>query len=199
MKKKMTEALEGDMEITAEQLQEALSSNPDLLVEALGGSLQTVIDARVQEALQDERIVQEAERDAVMDRQWELRDLRDTAYKMIAESKLPDTWREGLQERFTLREDRTPTAELDVVDDIDAEGKVTKTATEKLRESVETACNAERRRLAEVAPTRVRGQGPGALKEGENADAGNQPAAETPYWKTVLSEASINPDTAFAA
>lgn len=188
---------EGDVEITAEQLQEALSSNPDLLIGALGDSLQKTIDQRVQEALQEETLVQHAERDAVIDRQWELRDLRDAAHRQIAESRLPDTWQESLRERFSLREDRTPTTDLDVVDDIDDTGAITKTAAAKLSEAVDAACRADRKRLAEVAPTRVRGQGPGSLKEGEEADP-EEPKGEAGFHRTLLAEAGIDYDKAYA-
>lgn len=187
---------EGDVEITAEQLQEALSSNPDLLVEALGERIQNVIDSRVENALREESLAQQAERDAVIDRQWELRDLRDEAHGMITESRLPESWQEGLRARFTLREDRTPTPELDVVDDIDDEGTVTKAAADKLREAVEEACKVERQRLAEVAPTRVRGQGPGSLKEGEEAGA-DEKRTDNGFDRALLSEAGIDFDKAY--
>jgi hypothetical protein len=154
------------------------------------------VDEQVRTALAEEKVVSDAERDALIDRQWELRDLRDSAYAVIAESRLPDSWQEGLRERFSLREDRTPTPELDVVDDIDDDGSVTKPAADKLRESVEAEIKKERRRLAEVAPTRVRGQGPAELKEGEEAD--EQPAGEPGFHRSLLQEAGIDFDKAYA-
>lgn len=197
--KKTQEATEqeGDMPITPEQLQEALAESPDLLGEALQGNetLANVINSTVQEALAQERELQEAERDAVMNRQWELRDLRDQAHKLIEESRLPDGWQEGLKQRFNLRADRMPMAELDVVDEIDATGNVTKTASEKLQEAVVDACKVERKRLAEVAPTRVRGQGLSQLQEGDGE--ADEPHGEPGFHRTLLQEAGINLDTAY--
>lgn len=192
-------AEEADMSITTEQLQEALSGSPELLVEALQGSdaLNSIISEAVSKAIAEEKLASDAERDAVIDRQWELRDLRDSAHKLIAESRLPDTWQEGLRDRFTLREDRTPTPELDVVDDIDADGNVTKSAADKLTEAVEEACKVERRRLAEVAPTRVRGQGPASLKEGEEGES-SEPQGEPGFHRALLQEAGIDYDKAYA-
>jgi hypothetical protein len=189
---------EGDMPITPEQLQEALAESPEVLVEALKGNeaIAQYLNLTVQEALTDERSLQEAERDAVIDRQWELRDLRDEASTIITESKLPSTWQEGLRERFTLDAARRPTAELDLVDDIDQAGKVTKSAKEKLTEALNEAIKKDRRRLAEVAPTRVRGQGLSQLQEGDG-EADDQVDVEPGYHRTLLAEAGIDYDKAY--
>lgn len=188
---------EGDMPLTAEQLQEALAESPEILANALKtDAVQAAINGSIQEALAAERELQEAERDALINRQWELRDLRDEAHALIAESRLPDGWQEGLKSRFTLRPDRTPTAELDVVDDIDGEGKVTKSASQKLQEAVLEACKVERRRLAEVAPTRVRGQGASQLNEGDGEEQG-EPSGEPGFHRTLLAEAGIDYDKAY--
>jgi hypothetical protein len=188
---------EGDM--TPEQLQEALSSNPDVLVEALKGNeaLQAFIAESVLRTLSEDRAMADAERDAVIDRQWELRDLRDSAFRLITESRLPDSWQEGLRERFTLREDRTPMPELDVVDDIDSSGVVVKAAAAKLQESVLEACKKERQRLAEVAPTRVRGQGLSHLAEGDGEE-NQEKQGEPGFHRTLLAEAGIDYDKAYA-
>lgn len=187
---------EGDMPLTKEQLQEALS--PEILAEALDTeAIQVAIDARVRTALSEDRALANAERDAVIDRQWELRDLRDSAHQLIAESRLPESWQENLKARFALREDRSPTPDLDVVDDIDGDGAVTKSAAEKLREAVEGACKEERRKLAEVAPTRVRGQGAGSVQEGEDGDKSDLPPGELGYHRTLLAEAGIDFDKAY--
>lgn len=198
-KKTQESTEEDDMPITPEAIQEALSSQPELLVEAFKTSepVQTYITECVQHALSEEKALSDAERDAVIDRQWELRDMRDAAHVMITESKLPDTWQEGLRNKFTLREDRTPMPDLDVVDDYDEDGAVTKSALDKLREAVTEACTQERRRLAEVAPTRVRGQGASTGKDGEAAPEGAQ--AEPGLHRTMLAEAGIDPDKVWDA
>jgi hypothetical protein len=191
-------AEEGDMDITPEKLQEALLSSPELLAEAVQGSdtVQALIDERVRTALAEEKAVSDAERDAVIDRQWELRDLRDQAHQMIAESRLPESWQDGLRRRFDLRTDRTPTPELDVVDEIDAEGQTVKPAAEVLAEAVTEALKSERRRLAEVAPTRVRGQGPTSLKEGE--EEGEESPPLDGFHRQLLQEAGVDYDKAYA-
>jgi hypothetical protein len=196
--KNIKEAQEDDMPITPEALQEALSSSPDLLAQALTDSeaLQSLVEGRVRAALAEEKVLADAERDAVIDRQWELRDLRDRADRLIAESRLPDSWQDGLRKRFSLREDRSPTSDLDVVDDVDAEGNVVKTAAEKLTEAVSEAIKTERHRLAEVAPTRVRNQGPAELKEGEEGDV--PPPADSGFHRSLLQEAGIDIDKAYA-
>lgn len=197
-KSKLNESEEDDMALTPEALQEALAAHPEVLVSVLNETnLAEIIDARVEEALSAEREIASAERDAHIARQWELRDLSDTARKLITESKLPDTWQESLSTRFSLREDRTPTPELDVVDDVDDDGKLTKSAAEKLRESVTTAIDTERAKLREVAPTRVRGQGAAQPKEGEEAVQKSQ-STEKPYYAQILEEAGVNVEQAYA-
>lgn len=193
------------MPLTPEVLREALSEHPEVLVEALQGTnLQEVIDARVESALAEERKLAEAERDAVVSRRLELRDMRDEAHRLINEAKfLPESWRAGLCSRYQISEAHRPTADLDLVDEVDASGHTTKSAMTRLRESVEQAVKSERDKLAEVAPTRVRGQGPAKIEESEDGkDATARAAAtqgETPYWKQILSEANVDPDKAYAA
>lgn len=201
-KPELNESEEDDMALTPEALQEAISAHPEVLIEALKGTdFASVIDARVATALSEEKTTSDAERDAVIARQWELRDLRDAAAGLIRESKLPEKWQTALNARFTLREDRSPTPDLDVVDELDEAGTVTKPAIERLREAVTEAIDAEREKLREVAPTRVRGQGATALKEGEELQGGGEttPPGEQPYWKTMLQESGVDPDKAYAA
>lgn len=200
--KKITESEEDNMaNLTPEALREALSAHPEVLVEALQGTdvLEAYVDGRVATALSEDKAASDAERDAVINRRLELRDLSDTAKSIISESKLPETWQAGLLSRFQLREGRTPTPELDVVAELDDKGTVTKTAEERLTEAVNAAIEAERTKLREVAPTRVRGQGPTTLKEGEEAKpATEQAAGEQPLWRTFLAEAGVDSDKAYA-
>lgn len=201
-KETITESEEDKMaNLTPEALQEALSAHPEVLIEALQGTdvLESYIDGRVATAISEEKAANDAERDAVINRRLELRDLADTAKSLISESKLPEgVWQDGLHARFALTEGRTPTPELDVVAELDADGAVTKTAAERLTEAVTAAIESEREKLREVAPTRVRGQGPTTLKEGEEPKPTDKGTGEQPLWRTMLSEANVDPDKAFA-
>jgi hypothetical protein len=198
--KNIKESAEGDMPITAEQLQEALSQSPELLTEALTGSeqVQQYLARTIATALQEERAADTAERDAVIDRQWELRDLRDIAHNVISEARIPGTWKADLKERFNLDADRKPTRDLDVVDDIDDDGAITKTAAAKLTEAVKEACKKEQHRLAEVSTTRVYGQGSGKrLEEGEDGE-NTETKGDPGFHTTLLQEAGIDLDKAYA-
>lgn len=194
-----------DTPITPETLAEALTENPNVLVEALSQSAETqlFVSTLVEAKLDDERETIRSEAKADADRVFEIHALRDEAHGLIAESRLPDSWQRGLEERFSI-EDRKPTAALDVVDDVDDDGKVTKPAVEKLRESVQAEIARERERLAEVSPTRVRHQGPKAdgdkeLKEGEDKDKKDpEKQGEQPYYAQVLREAGVDPEKAYA-
>lgn len=193
-----------DTPITPEKLEEALSENPDLLVNALAQSAesQLFMSTLIEAKLEEERGVIRSEAKAESDRVFELHDLRDEASKLIRESRLPESWQADLEDRFAIK-DRKPTPALDVVDDVDDEGAVTKTATEKLRESVQAEIARERERLAEVSPTRVRSQGPKAegskeLKEGEKQPETEEKQGEQPYYAQVLREAGVDPDKAYA-
>lgn len=193
-----------DTPVTPEKLAEALSENPSVLVEALSKSAETqlFVSTLVESKLEEERETIRSEARADADRVFELHALRDEATELIRESKLPESWQRDLEDRFAIK-DRKPTSALDVVDDVDDEGKVTKSASEKLREAVQAEITRERERLAEVSPTRVRRQGPKAegseeLKEGEERKPEDeQPKGEQPYWASVLQEAGVDPDKAY--
>lgn len=193
---------EDEMPITPEALQEALSENPGVLLEALQKDekiqefLNGLVEAATEAKMDEERPLMRAEEQARHQRETQLRDMRDEAHRLIGESRLPETWQEGLCERYKLVEGK-PTDDLDQVDVVDDEGEVTKPAIEALRESVEESIKAEQRRLAEVAPTRVRGQGARAEagKDGEEAP----PKSEGTFYAQILSEAGIDPEAAWAA
>lgn len=183
-------------EITAEALQEALSENPDVLTVVLSesavlrGFIDSLVEGRVEERV--EGIMESAREEG--QRIVALRDLRDEAHKLIRESRLPESWQRGLAQKFELVEGR-PTEALNVLDQTDDDGNVVKTAGQRLRESVEVEISHERDRLAEVAPTRVRNQGPSSPEGGEGE--GEHKAADT-GWGRFLTEAGIDPDTAYA-
>lgn len=206
--KKLAEAEtdEGDdMPITPEDLQEALAENPEALVGALAKSAeaQLFISSLVEAAMEEERESIKAEVKADGDRRVQLTQFAAAAEKQISESKLPESWKADLVGKFRLEESGSPTAALDVVDDVDDSGEVTKTAAEKLTEAVEAEIKRERDRLAEASATRVRGQGTSAtteIKEGaETAPATPGSTEDKPEWARYLQEAGVDTDRAYAA
>lgn len=168
----------GEMAITPEELQEAIQNEDSGVREYIHG----LVEAQLQEGAETIR----AEAKAEADRQVQLRDMRDSAHRMIEATDLPDTWKADLKDEFKLAEGK-PTNKLDQVDEVDDAGEVTKGAEAFLTEAVEADIEKSKKRLAEANPTRVSGQGGDAGDgEGELAEA-----KETPYWKTVLQEAGV--------
>lgn len=209
----------GDVaEITPEALSEALAASPNLLVEALTKSAeaQVFLASLVEAKLDEERDVLRAENKADVDRAFELAQLERTAHSMIAESKLPTSWQTDLRARYSLIEN-APTSALDVVADVDDDGKTVKSAEDKLRESVEADIVRERERLREASATRVRSSAAPPEKkgkkdapkdkkkgdddgdDGDGGDGGLSESGEKPYWKQMLEEAGIqDPDKAYS-
>lgn len=189
-----------DVALTPEAIQEALTSSPNIIQEAVVAALATdegqeAITTIVEARMDDERTLMEAKAQARVDRAFQLAALERQAHAAIAESKLPDSWQTDLRARFSLIENR-PSAELDVHDEVDADGKVTKSAKDKLAEALTEALTSERAKLSEARPTRVRGAGGGSnreLEEGRSEGEGGEKKenAEKPYWATVLSEAGF--------
>jgi ribosomal protein L37AE/L43A len=207
--KKLAEAdstSEGDdmAEITPEQLEEALAAKPETLVTALAQSseVQVFITSLVEAAVEEGREEIVAEVEAKADRRVALTEMAAAAEKQISEAtQLPESWRAELVSKFSLVEG-APAPALDVVDDVDENGEVTKTAAEKLREAVEAEIKRERDRLAEASPTRVRGQGGSSTEIKEGADAStDSPGSDEdlPEWAQFLQEAGVDPDRAYAA
>jgi hypothetical protein len=179
--------------ITPEALQEALQD------EAFRSVLDPVIDERVktlvESAVADERELIRAEARADADRQLELRDMRDTAHRQITEAKLPDAFANRAKSQFQIT-DTGPTPGLDVVDDVDDDGNVTKKSSEKLQEAVQAAVQDQRELLAAANPTAVRGQGPGTpVKRGEGEEEPKK--GEGTLYGAVLQEAGVDPATAW--
>ena len=179
--------------ITPEALQEALQSEDFRSV--LDPIVEERVKALVESAVADERELIRAEARADADRQLELRDMRDTAHLRITEAKLPGAFASRAKAQFEITQSG-PTPGLDVVDDVDDDGKVTKKATEKLQESVDGAIADQRELLAAANPTAVRGQGPGApVKRGEGEDEPKK--GEGTLYGAVLQEAGVDPATAW--
>lgn len=192
-------------EFTPEMLREALA-DPETK-EVLKAILAEDSEARLQEQAEEfesraELIRAEARADA--DRAIQLTRLEAEAARMIDEAKLPERWGKDLKAQYELDESGFPAPALDVVDEVDEDGNVTKRAMEVLRESVEADLTRQRELLAEVLPTRVRGQGT-AVSAAQRDDAEVEEAedktprqpAEKPYWAEYLQEAGIDPDKSF--
>jgi hypothetical protein len=179
--------------ITPEALQEALQS------EDFRSVLEPLVDERVkalvESAVADERELIRAEARADADRQLELRDMRDAAHRQISEAKLPEAFASRAKARYEIT-DHGPTPDLDVVDDVDDDGNVTKKASEKLSESVGAAVQDQRELLAAANPTAVRGQGPGTpVKRGEGDEEPKK--GEGTLYGSLLQEAGVDPATAW--
>jgi hypothetical protein len=186
-----------DMGVTPEALQEALQS------EDFRSALDETINARVKElvesAVADERELIRAEARADADRQLDLRDMRDAAHRQISEAKLPDAFSKRAKALFEITDDGA-TAALDVVDDVDDDGNVTKKAEDKLQEAVTAVVQEQRDLVASLSPTKVRGQGvsaPAKRGEGEGESEGPKPGEGT-LWGAVLQEAGVDPAKAWA-
>lgn len=214
----------GDVaEITPEALSEALAASPNLLIEALTTSAeaQVFLSSLVEAKLDEERDVLRAESKADVDRAFELARMERTAHGIIAESKLPQSWQADLRARYSLVEN-APAAGLDVVADVDDDGKTVKSADEKLREAVEADIEHQRERLREASSTRVRssaappfekkadkskskskkkdGDDDGDDDGGDDAAAISESRGPKPYWAQMLEEAGIkNPEKAYVA
>lgn len=173
---------EDEVEITPEVLQEALQTDEakaliaaqvaEGVTAALSGeALQTAIQEGARALIQEERELLRVDAKADADRTLQLRDLRDFAFGRIEEAKLPEAFKTKLKGEFELSE-TGPAAKLDVIDEIDGEGNVVKTAKDILKESVDAALDEARELLASARPTVVRGQGPSVLSEQEKPAEG---------------------------
>lgn len=182
-------------DITPEALQEALSKDPSLIVEALQRSsdAQDFLRGLMEATIEAEREVIRAETRAETQREIALRDMRDTAHSIIRESKLPASWQSDIARRYDLVEG-LPTAGLDIADEVDDKGAVVKDAMTALRESVEADIAAEQAKFREASPTRVRQQGP----SGPDGTAPKFDAKKTGWGSFLQENANVNPNDAYA-
>lgn len=185
----------GAVPITPEALQEALAAQPNLIIEALQRSsdAQDFLRGLMEATIEQEREVIRAEVRSETQREIALRDMRDVAHGLIRESKLPASWQSGLVDRYTLVEG-LPTSALDIADEVDGEGKVTKDAMTALREAVNSDIAAEQAKLREASPTRVRQQGP----TGPDGTAPKFDAKKTGWGAFLQENANVNPNDAYA-
>jgi hypothetical protein len=186
--------------VLTESLPEILK---ETLKETLQESLAEALPPLVEEAITGERDLIRAEARADADRQIALRDMRDEAHSLIdAASKRgsrlawPETLVTEAKSKFALTESG-PTPGLDVIDEIGEDGEVVKSAREVLREAVQGEIKRQTDILAEIRPTRVRGQGASTSSDAD-ADKDAKPSEGTLYG-AVLQEAGIDPDTAYAS
>jgi carbon monoxide dehydrogenase subunit G len=188
-----------DMDVTPEALAEALS-DPQVaaaflpLIEA---AVEERVAGMVEAAIAEERDMIRAEARADADRQIELRDLRDQAHDLIAEAKLPEALAESMRAEFALVEG-IPTIALDVVDDYDADGNRTKTASEVLAEAVTESVTRGRDLVAQLNPTRVRAV-PGTTKpDGETPTGDQKPDRLGDRTRALLESAGVpSPDDVY--
>lgn len=188
-KEPIAESEETEMEITPEVIQEALAS--DAFQEHIDALVEARVRDLVESSLTEERDLMHEEARANAGRQIQLRDLRDAAHKQIEEARLPDAWKAEVKRMFDISEGRPSTA-LDVVDEIDDDGVVTKTAGSILSEAVQSEIDRQRVLLAAAVPTRVVGQG--ANGEGED-----QKTSKGTLHGSLLEEAGFDdPDAVWA-
>ena len=165
---------EDKVEITPEALTEALQSEAgreviDRLVEE---RTDQIVESKVEQRLDGERDSIRLQARADFDRELELRDLRDHAHKQIAEARLPKSLKDRIEREFVLTE-FGPSAKLDQFAEVDGEGKTVKTAQVKVEEAVQAEVEEARAVVAEVRPTKVRGQGRSVTVE--EAESGGKP------------------------
>ena len=168
-------------------------SGIELLREALeSDDGRALVRELFEEELEAERENVRADVEAAADRRVELRDLREAARDLINEAELPDEFKSELRDRYQLVNGR-PTDALNVMEEVEEDGSIARTAEQVLVESVETDIRRASELVAAASPTRVTGQGPG------DADNGNTPKEgdAVPLWRKGLQEAGIDPDEAF--
>lgn len=209
-RKKVSESEEGDevADITPEVLTEALTSDEgqEAIAAAVTAAVRSLdlgseVVALVEARLEQDREVIRAEAGARADRRNDLRDLRDLAHRKIDESRLHDRLKEAAKAKFDLVEG-VPTSALNVIDDEDEQGAVVKSASEKIDEAVREEIREGLTLMADLNPTRVRGQGPEKrVVEGEqerkgdsDGDGGDKPDTVGEATRSLLEGAGIKAD-----
>lgn len=150
----------------------------------------------IESRLERERAIIRAEALAQAERLVQLREMRTEAHRIIEGARLAPIATANLKREFDLSE-TGPSQSLDVIDEINDEGEVVKTASDKLREAVDDAVRRTREMLAEAAPTsHVRGQGAASVRpDGEGGGSGSEgedaPPQDRPYWQRTLQEAGV--------
>lgn len=181
---------EGD---TVATLEEALRDPDSLVSRAVTArakaAAEEIIEARDEDI---EAKIEEARESGRTEIKGEVakRDMREEAHRIIEEAKLPDTAAEKLKDRYGLEE-----ATLDLTDEVDDEGEVTKSAMAQLRESLERDIAETREIISEVSPTKVTGQGAGEADEGTATPA----KKEDSFWREHMQESGFDETDALYA
>lgn len=162
----LIEALTAD-EDTRDALLEAL--DVDSYVAGLVHSVLTEhLPQLVEAAVEAERDVIRATAKADADRRLQVERFERTAHQMVESARLPDPLKEQIKAKFSIQESGDPSPALDVIDKLDADGKVEKKADAVLTEAVEAEITSARALAASLRPARVSGQGPSAAtKDGD--------------------------------
>jgi hypothetical protein len=164
---KLVEAVTSDPAAAA-QLAEALADTP---------AITALVEAKVAE--REDEIREDATAEGRRD--LDLRDMRDEATRLIearatgAGGILTPAFIDDLRSRYSLRDGRHPTPALDVYDQLDDQGAVTKSAMDRLREAVAVDIQREEGKLRESNPTRVRDLPPPAPDAGGDNGGGGEP------------------------
>lgn len=189
---------EDEMGVTPEALQEALQDESvretlqETLQEAVREQVEEHLPVLVEAAISAERDAIHAEASALAERKLTVRDLRDKAHEIIeADRRLPQAWKAQVKGVFDLTE-AGPTPALDVIEDIDDEGAVIKTAEAKLVESVQAEVARQHDLLAAANPTRVSGQGPTRVEEGETPEGDEGKHGPQTQVGSLLQEAGFD-------
>jgi hypothetical protein len=161
-----------------------------------------VISPMIQEAVEFERGLVQAEASAEADRKLQLRDMRDEAHGLIEAARLPSEWEVELKGKYQLGDSGKPSDALDVLDEISDEGEVTKAAPDALREAVVADITRQRELIASARPTRVRQQGPTRIEEApskteDETEKPEKPKKDAALWEQTLQEAGIDPAEAY--
>lgn len=166
-----------------------------LLREALGNYEGRELLRGLMEAdMREESDIIRAQAESVARREVELERMKATARESIREAKLPEAFESDLLERYDIV-DNAPTPALDVVDQVDGDGAVVKTAGQRVRESVAKDIKRQRELIEAVDPTRVTGQGAAGADAGDGeGDAGSKPAPSKTrsLWRGTLQEAGFS-------
>lgn len=143
-----------------EQIQEAVTDAlEESLPQALSQVLSEALPGLLREALEEEREVIRATARADADRRVQITEMRSVAHETINATRLPDPFKADLRGRFDIVEGK-PTPDLNVIDEVNDDGEVTKRAEDKLREAVTERIKHAQALYAAANPTRVTAQGP---------------------------------------
>jgi hypothetical protein len=179
-------------QITPEALTEALADEEtrDALIEALRPHISVEVpegfvradevESLVESKMADRSDLLRIEARGDLERQIELRDLRDKATTLVESAKLHPRLAARITEKFSLSETGEPSADLAVIEsEYDSDGNLVKGAMEALTEAVTAEVEDAREIMGSLRPTRVKGAGrdsrltESARKGKESAEPGN--------------------------